>query len=117
MNRTITLLASLAVLFAACEKPDKQECVYSCDVGHIKYEATIGYSFASALDSLSSLVAYTHNEPYILVPEPLAVAYPTNDREFYWIAVKDTANSSYLESPMDVLDTKGDWYKIIWGND
>ena len=114
MKKNILLSVALLVLFAGCEK---QERIYRCDVGYIKYEATIGLDFDSALDSLLKVIVYRPNEPYIVVPEPLNVVYPTNDREFYWIAFKDTVDRLYLGSPMDVLDTKGNWYKIVWDKD
>ena len=114
MKKIIPILVTLFAVFVACEK---QEEIYKCSVGHIKYEASLGYDFDSALDSLLKVIIYRPNEPYIIVSEPLDVEYPVNDREFYWIAFKDTANRIYLGSPMDVLDTKGDWYKIIWGED
>lgn len=117
MKKNILLPISFLILFAACEKCEKQERIYKCDVGYIKYEATIGYDFDSAMDSLLTVIVYRPNEPYNIVSEPIDVVYPTNDREFYWIAFKDTAERLYLVSPMDVIDTKGDWYKIIWGED
>ena len=114
MKKNVLLSISLLVLFAACEK---QERIYKCDVGYINYEATLGHDFDSALDSLLTVIVYRPNEPYIIVSEPIDVVYPTNDRVFYWIAFKNTADGMYLGSPMDVIDTKGDWYKIIWGED
>lgn len=50
---------------------------------YIKYEATIGHDFESALDSLLKVKNFRPNEPYIVVPEPLDVVYPTYDREFF----------------------------------
>lgn len=114
MKKNILLSIFLLVLFAACEK---QERIYKCDAGYIKYEATIGYNFDSALDSLLTVIAYRPDEPYIIVAEPFDVVYPTNDREFFLIAFKDTADWLYLSSPNNVLDTKGDWYKVIWAKD
>ena len=117
MKRAIILLIATVALFAACERNDDSKGIYCFGAGYIKYEATIGYDFDSALDSLLTVIVYRPNEPYIIVPEPIEVVYPTNDREFYWIAFKDTADRLYLGSPMDVIDTKGDWYRIIWGED
>ena len=114
MKKNILVVVSLLSVCIACEK---QEGIYYCSVGQIKYEATIGYDFDSALDSLLKVIDFRPNEPYIIVSEPLDVEYPVNDREFYWIAFKDTANRLYLGSPMDALDTKGNWYRIIWGED
>lgn len=82
-KKTILLFATLLVLFAACENSEKQERIYVCDIGHNKYEATIGYSFDSALDSLLKVMVFRPNEPYIVVPEPLDVVHPTNDRVFF----------------------------------
>ena len=117
MKRIILFSVSLLIMFAACEKPEKQKGLYLCDVGYIRYEATIGDDFDSALDSLLKKIVYRPAEPYIVVPEPINVVYPTNDRSFYLIAFKDTVDRVYLQSPMDVLDTKGCWYSVIWGED
>ena len=117
MKKAIILLIATVALFADCEKKETPKRMYSFDAGNIKYEATIGCDFESALDSLLRVIVFRPNEPYIVVHEPLDVVYPANDRNFYWIAFKDTANRLYLGSPMDVIDTKGDWYKIIWGED
>lgn len=117
MKKAIILLITTVALFAACERNDDSKGIYRFGAGYIKFEATIGYDFDSALDSLMKVIVFRPNEPYKVVPEPLDVEYPTNDREFYWIAFKDTADRFYLGSPMDVLDTKGDWYKIIWDED
>ena len=117
MKKAIILLISTVALFAACERNDDSIGIYYFGAGYIKYEATIGYDFDSALDSLLTVIVYRPNEPYIIVSEPIEVVYPTNDREFYWIAFKDTADRLYLGSPMDVIDTKGSWYRIIWGED
>ena len=103
-------------MFAACEKPEKQERIFWSDIGYIRYRATIGYDFNSALDSLLK-VAHKPIEPYVVDAEPLNVEYTANDRNFYVIAFKDTSNRIYLQSPGDVLDTKGDWYIIDWGED
>lgn len=105
------------VLFASCEKNDDSKGLYSFGAGYVKYEATIGYDFESAFDSLLKMPICIPAEPHIVVAEALDVEYPADDREFYWIAFKDTTDRLYLESPGDVLDTKGDWYKIIWGED
>ena len=45
------------------------------------------------------------------------IDYPSNDRDFYMIKVKDSITGLSLSSPGNVLDTKGDWYKIIWDED
>ena len=117
MKKIIILLIFSFLLFTGCEKEKCGDGCYTFGAGYIKYEATIGYDFDSALDSLLTVIVYRPNEPYIIVPEPIEVVYPTNDREFYWIAFKDTADRLYLGSPMDVIDTKGNWYRIIWGED
>ena len=117
MKKAILLFIATTVLYAACERNDDSKRIYCFGAGYIKYEATIGCDFESALDSLLKVIVFRPNEPYIVVPEPLDVVYPTNDRDFYWIAFKDTADRLYMGSPMDVLDTKGDWYRILWGDD
>ena len=95
--------------------------MYCFGAGNIKYEATIGYDFVSALDSLLKVVPYGqlfNNKPYYIDPELMdRVNYPSNDRYFYMITVKDSVTGQYLASPGNVLDTKGCWYKIIWGED
>lgn len=117
MKQFFLLLVFSFLFFTGCKKEKCGEGCYKWGGGYIKYNATIGCDFESALDSLLRVIVFRPNEPYIVVHEPLDVVYPANDRNFYWIAFKDTANRLYLGSPMDVIDTKGDWYKIIWGED
>lgn len=117
MKQFFLLLVFSFLFFTGCKKEKCGEGCYKWGGGYIKYNATIGCDFESALDSLLRVIVFRPTEPYIVVHEPLDVVYPANDRNFYWIAFKDTANRLYLGSPMDVIDTKGDWYKIIWGED
>ncbi len=85
--------------------------------GYIEYKETIGYDFDSAFDSLLRRDLFRPQEPYIIVPEPVTVEYPDDDRVFFWIAFKDTTGRYYLASPSNVLDTKGCWYRILFPED
>ncbi|MCR4829360.1 MAG: hypothetical protein K5864_07860 [Bacteroidales bacterium] len=121
MRKNIFFFLVITSIIVACESDDDSNGIYSFGAGYIKYEATIGHDFDSALDSLLMVVPYDqlfNSVPYYIDPEPLdRVNYPTNDRSFYMITVKDSMNGLYLCSPSNVLDTKGDWYKIVWGED
>ena len=121
MKKSVLLFIVMAMLLGACERHDESNGMYCFGAGYIKYKATIGYDFESAFDSLQKVVHFDQlhqNESYYIEPELLnRVEYPSNDREFYMISVKDSTNNTYLSSPSNVLDTKGDWYKIIWGED
>ena len=121
MKKSILLFPIIIVFLFACDKKNDSKGLYCFGAGYIKYEATIGNDFDSALDSLLMVVPYDqlfYNEPYYIDPELMEkVNYPTNDRSFYMITVKDSINGLYLGSPRDVLDSKGCWYTIIWGED
>lgn len=89
--------------------------------GIYKYNATLGFDFDSALDSLI-IVKYSkrsyNNTPYYLEPELMrGMVYPYDEREFYMIKVMDSTTQYILASPVDVLDTKGDWYYLVWPED
>ena len=45
------------------------------------------------------------------------MVYPYDEREFYMIKVMDSTTQYILASPVDVLDTKGDWYYLVWPED
>ena len=122
MKKAIILLISTVALFAACDRNDDSKGVYYFGAGYIKYEATIGYDFESALDSLIKVIPFNrlYDRPYYIDPEIMnrdRIDYPSNDRDFYMIKVKDSITGLSLSSPGNVLDTKGDWYKIIWDED
>ena len=122
MKKAILLSLSAIVLFAACERNDGSKRIYNFGAGYIKYEATIGNDFESALDSLIKVIPFNrlYDRPYYIDPEVMnrdRIDYPSNDREFYMIIVRDSITGLNLSSPSNVLDTKGDWYKIIWGED
>ena len=121
MKKGILVFPTIIVLLFACEEKDDSKELYSFGAGYIKYEATIGNDFDSALDSLLKVVSYDQifqNNPYYIDSELMdRVNYPTNDRSFYMIIVKDSTNGLYLGSPRDALDSKGCWYTIIWGED
>ena len=87
----------------------------------IKYNATIGCDFESALDSLI-IIKYTNRSyngtPYYLEPELMReVVFPYDDRDFYIITVMDSITQNVLAATADVLDTKGDWYYLDWPED
>ena len=107
------IIVLLLFFTVSCEKDELPVERYYCDAGYIEYKATIGYDFASALDSLLKIIRLPH-EPYIVKTGQIGVDYPTADRDFYWVAFKDTADWLFLGSPMDVLDTKGCWYILDW---
>ena len=122
MKKAIILLISTVALFAACDRNDDSKGIYYFGAGYIKYEATIGYDFESALDSLVKVIPFNrlYDRPYYIDPEIMnrdRIDYPSNDRDFYMIKVKDSITGLSLSSPGNVLDTKDDWYKIIWDED
>lgn len=90
---------------------------YKCDVGYITLRAQIGGDLDSALDSLLKVKTVLPDTPYVVVPEALHVEYSADDRGFYTIAFKREENGAYLQSPNDVLDTKGNWYLLSWSMD
>ena len=63
MKKAIILLISTVALFAACDRNDDSKRIYSFGAGYIKYEATIGCDFESALDSLLKVIVFRPNEP------------------------------------------------------
>ena len=122
MKKAILLFIATTVLYAACEKNDDSKRIYSFGAGYIKYEATIGCDFESALDSLIKVIPFNrlYDRPYYIDPEIMnrdRIDYSSNDRDFYMIKVKDSITGLSLSSPGNVLDTKGDWSKIIWDED
>ena len=122
MKKAIILLISTVALFAACDRNDDSKGIYYFGAGYIKYEATIGYDFECALDSLIKVIPFNrlYDRPYYIDPEIMnrdRIDYTSNDRDFYMIMVKDSITGLSLSSPGNVLDTKGDWYKIIWDED
>lgn len=122
MKKAIILLIATVAFLAACERAGDSKGIYCFGAGYIKYEATIGYDFESALDSLIKVIPFNrlYDRPYYIDSEILnrdRIDYPSNDRDFYMIIVKDSITGLNLSSPSNVLDTKGDWYKIIWGRD
>ena len=114
MRKTVFLFVISIVLFVACEKNERPEGSYSFSAGYIKYEATLGEDLDSALDSLLTVIDYRPADTHIVATELVEVDYPDDDRLFYWVAFKDTNKRTYLQSPKDVLDTKGCWYKMFW---
>ena len=112
--KKIAMILFLFSLVVSCERDDNK---YKCDIGFITYQATIGYDYSSALDSLLKMDILLPDAPYVIEPEQIRVEYPIDDRDFYMISFKDKPNGINLQSPMDVIDTKGCWYKIIWGED
>lgn len=124
MKKSIFFFLVIISFIVACERNDDSNGtngIYGFGAGNIKYMSTIGHDFDSALDSLLMVVSYDQlfqDKPYYIDPELLdGVNYPTDDRSFYMITVKDSINGLYLCSPSDVLDTKGCWYKISWAED
>lgn len=124
MKKSMIFFLAVISLLVSCERNDDSNGnngIYCFGAGFIKYNATIGHDFDTALDSLQKMVSYDRlfqDKPYYIDPELMdRVNYPTNDRSFYMITVKDSINGLYLCSPSNVLDTKGCWYKIIWGED
>ena len=116
------LLFGLAVLFS-CESTDDDangvtdNGTYKCDVGYITLRARIGEDLDSALDSLLKVKTVLSDTPYVVVPEALNVEYIADDRCFYTITFKREENGANLQSPSDVLDTKGNWYLLSWLED
>ena len=122
-NRIIIIVLSFFsfLFFVGCEKEECGEGCYTWDGGYIKYKATIGYDFDSAFDSLI-IAKYTNRSfngtPYYLEPELMqGVEYPYDERDFYMIKVMDSTTRIILASPVDVLDTKGCWYDLVWYDD
>ena len=122
--KNILYIAVLVAIFAliSCERTndgtnDVADGTYKCDVGYITLQARIGGDFDSALDSLLKVKTVLPDTPYVVVPEALNVEYNTDDRCFYTIAFKREANGAYLQSPSDVLDTRGNWYLLAWLRD
>lgn len=119
--RFIILFGVIALL--SCEKnSDGTNDVadggtYKCDVGYITLQAQIGGDLDSALDSLLKVKSVLPDTPYVVVPETLHVEFSADDRSFYTIAFKREENGAYLQSPSDVLDTKGNWYLLSWSVD
>lgn len=111
------LLLFFLTFLASCSKEKDTVRLYKWGGGYIEYKETIGYDFNSALDSLLRREFFRPQEPYIIVPEPVTVEYPDDDRVFFWIAFKDTTGRYYLASPSNVLDTKGCWYRILFPED
>lgn len=114
MRKAIVFALSAMALLAACEGEKNTLETYDFGSGYIQYEATIGYDYASALDSLLSLSPPIYNVPYYVDPVPIAV--PAN-RSFYMISFKDSINGMLLGTPKDAIDTKGGWYRIFWRQD
>ena len=121
MKKIVILFFLSFFFFTGCKKEECGDGCYTWGGGYIKYNATLGFDFDSALDSLI-IVKYSkrsyNNTPYYLEPELMrGVVYPYDEREFYMIKVMDSTTQYILASPVDVLDTKGDWYYLVWPED
>ncbi len=120
MKKTLFATILLLLLLSACGKEEVQKVKINFEIpgwyrasdGHLKYLATIGHDFDSALDSLKKIRPVYNN--HFLIFESTRVDYPTDDRSFYEIFYTDDTTGVILDvrGYSDVLDTKGDWYTL-----
>lgn len=121
MKKIFILLIFSFLFLAGCMKKECGDGCYTWGGGYIKYNATIGFDFNSAFDSLK-IAKYANRSyngrPYYLEPELMReVVFPYDDRDFYIITVMDSITQNVLAATDDVLDTKGDWYYLDWPED
>jgi len=92
--------------------------------GKINYINRIGYNFNSALDSLLKFTLLPNsscpNNPcqdYKIQHDTIIVDFNYDKRFFIAIVFKDINNRKQLMSISEVLDSKGNYFRINWCED
>jgi hypothetical protein len=90
--------------------------------GSIMYQGRISSDFDSALDSLVKkrepiIFANTWVEEYYIEKEIMAIEFNYDDRAFYSIGFIDKKRNFHIFSLTDVIDSKGNYFNILWCED
>jgi len=114
---SIIFLAFL--ICAGCEKPFHVDGyrIVSGASGTISFVDSIGTDFSTALDSLIVLRESFIDDYYYIEEVELEVDFDDASREFKGIKFLRPDNHTLIFSMSDVLDSKGNYYYIIWRPD
>ena len=141
--KKIVFTILFATLFVACdsdENPvispniDMQEehffnenKTFTCNGGSIEYQSRIGYDFNSALDSLikkyepilNTLATEGHysGEGFNIDQKKLNVDFSYDNRAFVLLTFIDKANIYQWLFTGDVIDDRGNYFRVIWPDD
>lgn len=138
--KKIILTILFAALFVACDSDDnpvispnveiQEEQIFSENKtftiggGTIVYQSRIGNDFDSALDSLirerepllTGQPSYS-GQGYNIDKKKINVDFRYDSREFILLTFIDKANIYNLLCTGDVIDERGNYFRVIWGED
>lgn len=141
--KKIVFTILLAPLFVACDSDDnpiispnvemQEEQIFNdnktftCNGGSIVYQSRIGHDFDSALDSLirryepilNILATEGHysGEGLIIDKQKINVDFSYDNRAFVLLTISDKANIYQVLFTSDVIDEKGNYFRVAWPED
>ena len=140
--RKIVFIILFATLFVACDKIGHEDNpitptqiiqeepffnenkTFTIGGGTIVYQSRIGNDFDSALDSLirerepllTGQPSYS-GQGYNIDKKKINVDFRYDSREFILLTFIDKANIYNLLCTGDVIDERGNYFRVIWGED
>lgn len=131
-----------ATLFVACDSDDNlvispnlyqeeslfnENKTFKCNGGSIVYQSRIGNDFDSALDSLirryepilntAVIEGHYSGEGLIIDKKKINVDFSYDNRAFFLLTISDKANIYQNLFTGDVIDEKGNYFRVWWRED
>lgn len=141
--KKIVFTILFATLFVACDSDDNSVTYPNLDIqeeslfnenkifksygGSIVYQSRIGYDFDSALDSLIrryepilktlAIEGHYSGEGFIIDKQKINVDFSYDNRAFFLLTISDKANIYQVLFTGDVIDERGNYFRVWWKKD
>ena len=141
--KKIAFTILFATLFVACDSDDNpvispnlyiqeeslfnENKTFKCNGGSMVYQSRIGYDFDSALDSLirryepilktAATEGHYSGEGIIIDKKKINVDFSYDNRAFFLLTISDKTNIYQNLFTGDVIDEKGNYFRVWWRED